>query len=392
MCPIFLRINMKICLINHSFPPQIGGGETHMYLLVKGLSARGHEVTVITGGDALQENESHGFSVVRIPELGGFEKGKSSFRHVLDELAKAFSQETFDVVHVHNFMPGLAYASIVSLVKTKKTVFTFHSTPILAEGKIIGHFADYNVEKAFASFIVKLPFYDALVCPSQYYYDWALELGANKNTTELVYHGVDEQSFTAKRYPGWRKQYGYSNDDFIVVCPARMIHRKGILDLVKAMRFLENKRIKLFIPTSVQNGSSEYLVLVEKFIQENNLTERVKVAVDQENLQTMPEVLANCDVCVLPSHVEGLGIVLLEGMAAGIPVIGSDTFGIREVIQDGVNGLLSRPENPERLAERILHIREDKKLSAILINGGKVSIRSKFSLANQLDSLERIYQ
>ena len=42
---------MKICLINHSFPPQIGGGETHMYLLAKGFSERGHDVTVITGGD-----------------------------------------------------------------------------------------------------------------------------------------------------------------------------------------------------------------------------------------------------------------------------------------------------------------------------------------------------
>jgi glycosyltransferase involved in cell wall biosynthesis len=90
--------------------------------------------------------------------------------------------------------------------------------------------------------------------------------------------------------------------------------------------------------------------------------------------------------------VEGLGIVLLEGMAAGIPVIGSNTFGIDEVIKDGVNGLLSKPRDPEDLAEKILRIRNDRGLSAILVSGGKKSIRSEFSLTKQLESLELIYQ
>ncbi|MGB4834336.1 MAG: glycosyltransferase family 4 protein [Candidatus Moraniibacteriota bacterium] len=384
---------MKICLINHSFPPQIGGGETHMYLLATGLSERGHKVTVITGGDSTSsEDEDNRFSVIRIGSFRDFEKGKASFRAILDDFAKAISDDTFDVVHVHNFMPGLAYASLLSLVKTKKTIFTFHSTPIPEEGKIIGHFSDYSVEKAFASFIIKLPFYDTLVCPSRYYYDWALKLGADESKTKLVYHGIDEKDFSVKKDPSWRMRYGYEEDDFIVVCPARMIRRKGILDLVKAIQILGDRKIKLFVPTSVQNGSAEYLTLINEYIKKNGLLDRVKIVVDKESLETMPYVLANCDVCVLPSHVEGLGIVLLEGMAAGIPVIGSNTFGIDEVIKDEVNGLLSKPMDPKNLAEKILRIRNDGALSAILVSGGKRSIRSKLSLAKQLESLELIYQ
>ncbi|MBI5621531.1 glycosyltransferase family 4 protein [Candidatus Falkowbacteria bacterium] len=384
---------MKICLIHHSFPPQIGGGETHMYLLASGFSERGHEVTVVTGGDDVSSEGGNGkFSVIRIGNFRDFAKGKISFPYILDDLAKAVSSKDFDVVHVHNFMLGLAYASLSSLIKTKKTVFTFHSTPIPEEGKIIGHFSDYGVEKAFASFIIKLPFYNTLVCPSRYYYDWALKLGAEKSKTKLVYHGIDEKSFIVKKDSSWRMRYGYAADDFIVVCPARMIRRKGILDLVKAIQILDDKKIKLFIPTSVQNGSAEYLALVTDFIQKQNLFDRVKIVIDAENFRSMPQVFANCDLCVLPSHIEGLGIVLLEGMAAGMPVIGSDTFGIREVIREGINGLLSKPNDPKDLAKKILRIRKDGELSAILVNGGKSSVRSDFSLTRQLESLELIYQ
>jgi glycosyltransferase involved in cell wall biosynthesis len=244
-----------------------------MYLLAKGFSERGHEVTVITGGDdSLSEGKKEKFSVIRIKSLRDFERGKSSFRYILDDLVKAFSQETFDVVHVHNFMPGLAYASIAPIVKTKKTVFTFHSTPIPEEGKIIGHFTDFSIEKAFASFILKLPFYDVLVCPSQYYCDWALELGADKERTKLVYHGINEERFITKKDSAWRKKYGYTEDDFVIVCPARMIHRKGILDLVKAVQVLGDTKIKLFIPTSVQNGSVEYLTLINEYIEKYDKT------------------------------------------------------------------------------------------------------------------------
>ncbi|MBM3256132.1 MAG: glycosyltransferase family 4 protein [Candidatus Moranbacteria bacterium] len=386
---------MKICLINHSFPPQIGGGETHLYLLAKGFAKRGHKVLVITGeGQVPIIDEGYKFTVERIKHFGDFEKGHVSFRSILDDLAKVLSKRDFDVVHVHNFMPGLAYASILPLVKTKKTIFTFHSTPIPQEGKIIGHFTKYDVEKSFASFILGLSFFDTLVCPSQYYYNWALRLGASKEKVKLVYHGVDEKDFLVKKDYSWRKKHGYFKEDFIIICPARMIYRKGILDLVKAVQIINNnkEKVKLYIPSSVQNGSAEYFSLVNDCIRSNNLSDVVKIAIDKESLKSMPQVYTNSNLCVLPSHIEGLGIVLLEAMAAGIPVIGSNTFGINEVIQDKVNGLLVRPKDPANLAEKILRVKNDSTLSAMMRGGGKDSVREKFSLTKQLDSLENIYK
>ncbi len=389
---IFLK-DMNICLINHSFPPQIGGGETHMYLLAKGFAKMGHDVLVVTGGEnAFTERCEEGFAVARIKNFRSFEKGMGSFRSILDDLYGVLSKKTFDVVHVHNFMPGLAYASIAPLIRTKRTVFTFHSTPIPKEGKILGHFGNYEVEKSFASFVINLPFYDDLICPSRYYYDWALRLGSDRKRTKLVYHGVDETAFMSERTIEWREKYGFEERDFVVVCPARMIKRKGIMDLVEAVNTINDTHVKLFIPTSIQNGSPEYLDALYGYIKSSNLSDRVKVAVDKISLEMMSEVFANCDACVLPSHIEGLGIVLLEAMAAGIPVIGSDTFGINEVIQDGINGVLFHPGSPSDLAEKVLQIRENHSLASILVDGGKRSVRGKFSLGMQLKTLESIYK
>lgn len=64
--------------------------------------------------------------------------------------------------------------------------------------------------------------------------------------------------------------------------------------------------------------------------------------------------MAGADVFVLPSQFEGLPLVLLEAMAAGVPVIGSRVCGIREVIRDGVSGRLVPPADPSALATAIL--------------------------------------
>ncbi len=385
---------MKICLINHSFPPQIGGGETHLYLLARGFARRGHDVTVITGKNKkfLVSKDREKFSVSRVKNFKDFEKGRISIRFFLEDFKKAFLKKEFDVIHIHNFMPALAYALVAPAIKTKKVVFTFHSTPIPSERKIIGHFSDYSLEKAFASFVIKLPFYDKLVCPSLYYYNWALRLGADRKKTKLIYHGVDEKDFLPRKDLLWRKEYGYDKDDFIVVCPARMIYRKGIMDVVKAINIIKSNKTKLLILTSVINGSTEYLDKMTRFINRNKLTERVKIVIDKENIKTMPRILVNCDVCVLPSHIEGLGIVLLEGMASGIPVIGSDTFGINEVIKDKINGLLFKPKDIGDLVKKIMCVQKDKKLSATIVEGGRQSIRSEFSLEQQLKKLELIYK
>jgi len=85
----------------------------------------------------------------------------------------------------------------------------------------------------------------------------------------------------------------------------------------------------------------------------------------------VPAVLAHADLLVLPSLYEELGTVLLEAMQAGLPVVASKTGGIPEVIEDGVNGLLVPPGEPEALARAIDRLLADRDLARRLSEGAQ---------------------
>lgn len=364
-----------------------------MYLVAKALHERGHEVTVITGVPPEHPaiHDPYPFPVIRVQLFREFETGTVSFRPFLQGAKAALSRFPLDVVHVHNFMPGLAYAVLAPLIRAK-TVFTFHSTPVPAEGKIIGLFADWETEEALARFILRLQFFQVVVCPSRFYYSWARRLGAPRKRLRLVYHGIDADRFRVTPDATWRQENGFAESDFVLVCPARMIERKGILDLLEALRLIEDEHVKVYLATSVVRGSPEYWERVRLFIQNHRLESRVKITIEQDNYLTMPRILANCNALILPSHVEGFGLVLLEGMAAGIPVLGSETHGINEVIRNGVNGLLFQPRNPDDMVAKIIRIVADDQLAARLVAGGRKSVQGRFALERQIDRLEGIYR
>ncbi|HEX4054943.1 MAG TPA: glycosyltransferase family 4 protein [Tepidisphaeraceae bacterium] len=91
------------------------------------------------------------------------------------------------------------------------------------------------------------------------------------------------------------------------------------------------------------------------------------------------EALAGIDVLVLPSDAEGFGLVLIEAMAAGVPVIGTNVPGIRDVIRDGENGLLVPPRNPQALANAIEKVLSDPSLHEKLSAGGRASVQGRFT-------------
>jgi len=93
------------------------------------------------------------------------------------------------------------------------------------------------------------------------------------------------------------------------------------------------------------------------------------------------EALAKADVLVLPSDAEGFGLVLIEAMAAGVPVIGARVPGIRDVIEDGVSGLLVPARDPRALASAIERVLSDAPLREKLIAGGRDRVRRLYDWA-----------
>ncbi|HEY7587100.1 MAG TPA: glycosyltransferase family 4 protein, partial [Candidatus Deferrimicrobiaceae bacterium] len=108
----------------------------------------------------------------------------------------------------------------------------------------------------------------------------------------------------------------------------------------------------------------------------------------------LPRLYAACDVFVLPSvsRLEAFGIVALEAMSTGKPVVVADIPGVREVIEDGSEGLLAEPVNPQDLAEKVQRLIADPQLRAEMGRRGREKVLSAFSIERVTDQVEAVYR
>jgi glycosyltransferase involved in cell wall biosynthesis len=105
----------------------------------------------------------------------------------------------------------------------------------------------------------------------------------------------------------------------------------------------------------------------------------------------IPALLADTTVFALPSLTEGLSNVVLEAMAAGLPVIATRVGGTPEIIRDGLNGLLVPPSDPASLKDALTRVLDDPAMAKGLGEAAKRSIEERFSMARMVNSTEALY-
>jgi glycosyltransferase involved in cell wall biosynthesis len=145
---------------------------------------------------------------------------------------------------------------------------------------------------------------------------------------------------------------------------------KRVTRLVQAMTMLDSG-ICLHI-----FGDGEDRPAIEVEIARLNLQHRVTL---HGTVTAVGAALATLDVLVLPSESEGFGLVLIEAMAAGVPVVATDVPGIRDVITDGVNGVLAPTHDVSVLAGAIGHVLDDDQLRAKIIEGGRAAVAQRYN-------------
>jgi len=105
----------------------------------------------------------------------------------------------------------------------------------------------------------------------------------------------------------------------------------------------------------------------------------------------VPQILACCDIAVLPSRAEGLPNAVLEYLAAGLPTIASKVGGNSEIIEDGVTGLLVPPENSQLLGSALLRLLRDPILASDLARKGQKYVRENFSFDRLVREVDHLY-
>jgi glycosyltransferase involved in cell wall biosynthesis len=210
-----------------------------------------------------------------------------------------------------------------------------------------------------------------------------------------VYNALDlkSQESQAGINSGIRGRYNIPTDAFVIVMVALLRPRKGPDLLIAAMKKV------------VERYPNTYLLVVgsDDMSEEPGFGKKIrKLAVDlkiDDKIVFMgfrndiPSVLKECNLMALPSRFgEGLPMVILEAMAAGVPVLASSVEGVPEIIEDGINGFLVSPGNTEELADRIIFILNDPHLLQNVSEKAKRMVYSDFDGYQQAKKIEAIYR
>jgi glycosyltransferase involved in cell wall biosynthesis len=125
-------------------------------------------------------------------------------------------------------------------------------------------------------------------------------------------------------------------------------------------------------------------------VKERSLEDLVKFSgiIDRENL---PKIYGSSEVLVQPSTLEGFSIVLIEAMSAGLPVVASETQGMKELINEGKNGLLFRPGSFREMAYKIGLLLRDETLRKTVIENGYKTVEN-FTVDRMVGRTESLYQ
>lgn len=211
--------------------------------------------------------------------------------------------------------------------------------------------------------------------------------GCSENKINVIPNGVDVSKF--------RPNNGGESDGLILWL-GRFVPEKGLYYLIKAMSLLANNASKIIESNVHKNyrlllvGAGPTKSSIEEQIHALHLESMVKIipAVPHDRVA---EYLEQASIFVLPSLKEGMPYTLLEAMASGKPVVGSDISGINDVITNEQNGLLVPPMNPEALANAILELLNDKKMRQRLGQNARQLMAEKYSWDIITSRIEETY-
>lgn len=334
---------MKIAHVTSTFPPYQGGTGNVCYYNARELARLGHEVHVFTAQveGAPSEETIAGAFVRRLRPL--VQIGNAP---VLPQLFWRLSD--FDILHLHYpFILGAEMVRLASLAFRVPVVISLHSDLIGDEGRA-RLFSVY--QKLSAKFTVR---HIAMLCAVTMDHYCHSQLRKDLNGQEPLVielpNGVDIAQFHPVGDTKIRQKFGIPEDAFVVLFVAaldRAHHFKGLDRLLKAMVKLPGDVWLLAV------GDGDLKLTYQQQAEELGVNNRVVFAGEVANAD-LPPFFRSADVTVLPSLAESFGLVLIESMACGTPVIASDVPGARSVVASSGAGYLVQPIAISEWSDRI---------------------------------------
>lgn len=348
---------MRILMLSWEYPPRIVGGISRVvHDLAQELGKAGNEVHVVTyweNGTKEVEKDNN----VYVHRVHSYDVNSYNFVDwvlhfnfsMIEHCIKLVAEMgEFDIIHAHDWIVAFA-ARALKHAYQKPLVSTIHATEY---GRNYGL---HNDMQRYISSVEWWLTYESwrVVCNSSYMRNeikHVFQLPDDKIC--VIPNGIDANKFgNVQRDMEFRRNYAADNEK-MVFCVGRLVQEKGVHILVDAVpkvisRYNDVKFVIAgkgpqldYLRGKASNMGIAHRIYFTGYISDENLAKIYKCA----------------DISVFPSLYEPFGIVALEGMVAGTPVVVSDTGGLGDIIEHGVDGMKTAPGNPDSLADCILEL------------------------------------
>ena len=371
---------MKIAMVSPYDFAWPGGVNSHVVQLTAELRNRGHELSVIAplSADKSRILDPPGQRFIpmgrSLPLSAGGSKAHVTFDWWLYPRIRALMRrEQFDLVHLHEPLAPLLPLMVLQHSKAVN-VGTFHAYSDRERLYRMTRRAVGRWHKRLHGRIAVSPAARAFVSPH-----------FPERSYRVIPNGVDLRSF-ADADPISTLANGAQNILFV----GRKDERKGLRYLLEAFSILERRRddVRLIV-VGPGDPDRESAALLKSIAARNPDAVVLTGAVSSDDL---PRYYASANVfCSSATGGESFGIVLLEAMAAGVPVVASDIDGYRDVVSHGVNGLLVAPREPLAIASAVESALDNPGLAAGLVSAGRRAV-AEFGWERVASQVEDYYR
>lgn len=351
-----------------------GGGETQVLGLTRYLHHTGHRSVVAADPRGclyqrlIQENLPS--SPLRIRNDLDIWAGRSLRRLVQAHPANQYDLVHFHTARAHALSPWLSGLGIKRVVTRRM---------------------DYPLKKNVWTRFLYTHSVDAVVAISHRVHAAVLAGGVPQTQLRRIPSGVETQRFVAAPDTRARMraqlchQYGIGLTDSLIVSTGALVERKGYHALIQAVQHLHHNGLQ---PHALICGEGALRASLEAEVQALGLVSHIHFIGFCSNI---PAYLAAADVFVHVPVWEGLGVAVIEALAAGLPVIASQVGGIPELIKDQSTGLLIPPQNPIALANALRRLLDSPGFAQALGQAGQAYTQEYFDIRAMAQANEVLY-
>lgn len=363
-----------------------GGAPLALLETVKRMDRKRFDVTLVVGQtedlDRDLDLELAGdLPVIRVPAM------RRSIHPVRDAVALAqlvgiIRDGEYDLVHTHTSKAGILGRVAAALCGTRAIVHSSHGT--ILEGyfgpAVTRIFAFLEAAGAALS--------DRIVCLTAREIDQYLSADiGRRDQFAYIFNGIDVDAFASRAGDrnALRGEFGFCGDHVVCLTVGRLVPVKGQADLLEAFAAAhrENDALRLLVV-----GDGELMAQLGALADRLGIASVTRFTGWREDV---PELMDAADMFVLTSHNEGLGLVLVEAMAKGLPVVATAVGGVPEVVDDGVTGHLVPARDAGAIATAVLDLAASPDRRRALGAQGRERARETFSIEQTVARTQDLY-